>query len=371
MQFNPTTRRTFFKNAAKAILLSVLFNPLRNLLAYGNNETIPSWTELVDHARWCPTVHNLQPHLIKIISETEAELYYNPPRLLPIGDPNSIFATLAMGIFQEHLSIAASPYGKKVEITEVFSPVNIENKEPTLFAKLRLISSTEKEELNRELIKKRRTSRLKYNGKPLNQETLAKIKNETAKFEHTFFSTSNQEVVDLLVKLNQETLFEDINSKANCEELDHLFRYTKKEAKTKKDGLWAKCMCFPGLLVKSVLQHPEKWHKGLREKLLTKYYKAAFKGTSTICWFEGKFDNTNDWLKAGRMFARTWLLITKENAYIQPFGSLITNIKAYKQINEELAHPAEGNKLWMIFRTGYSKEPTRSFRLSTEEIIIK
>lgn len=371
MQFN-STRRRFLKNTAKAILVAVFFNPIRKLFAYGNNETIlPSWSELIDFARWCPTVHNLQPHQIKIISETEAELYYNPLRLLPIGDPSSIFATVAMGIFHEHLSIAASPYGKKVEMTEVGSSIDTGMTKPTLFAKLKLIPSTEKEELNRELTKKRKTSRLCYNNKSLSQETLAKIKSETNKFQHEFFSTSNDEAVDFLVKLNQETLFEDINSKANCKELDHLFRYTKKEAKTKKDGLWAKCMCFPGWLVKSVLQHPEKWHTGLREKLLAKYYKAAFKGTSTICWFEGKFDNTNDWLKAGRMFARTWLLITKENAYIQPFGSLITNINAYKQIKEKLAHTKENNTLWMIFRAGYSKEPTRSFRLSTEEIIIK
>ena len=124
-------------------------------------------------------------------------------------------------------------------------------------------------------------------------------------------------------------------------------------------------------LMKSVFQHPEKWHKGLREKLIAKHYQAAFKGTATICWFEGRFNNTKDWLQAGRMFARTWLLITKENAYIHPFGSLITNIEAYKKINEKLGQSKKNNKLWMIFRIGYSKEPIRSFRLNTEEIIIR
>ena len=72
MQFN-STRRRFLKNTVKAILLAIFFNPIKKLLAYGNDDArLPSWVELIDYARWCPTVHNLQPHQIKIISETEA-----------------------------------------------------------------------------------------------------------------------------------------------------------------------------------------------------------------------------------------------------------------------------------------------------------
>ena len=40
------------------------------------------------------------------------------------------------------------------------------------------------------------------------------------------------------------------------------------------------------------------------------------------------FKNVNfydDYLDNGRMFARCWLMITGVDAYIHPFGSLITN----------------------------------------------
>ena len=98
---------------------------------------------------------------------------------------------------------------------------------------------------------------------------------------------------------------------------------------------------------------------------------STFKGTSTICWFAGQFNNSEDWIKCGRMFARNWLIMTDENAYMHPFGSLITIVNANNKIVSSLTNPDNSKKIWMIFRAGYSKIPTRSFRLSTNQIIIK
>ncbi len=368
---NLNSRRAFIKNSIKATFLFVLANPLKQLLAFPKNENkLPSWAALVELARWCPSVHNLQPHRIRIISDTEAELYYDVARLLPVGDPNAIFTTVAMGIFIEHLSIAAGAYGAKVKIDDVVDTISISKTGLTLFARLKLVSTSEKEELDKALIKKRRTSRLHYNGMPLKQDTLDKLKIQTAQFGHEFFSSSEEDIIDFVINLNQQTLFEDLKSKADRDELNHLFRYTREEAEIKRDGLWAKCMGFPGYLMKSVFIHHQRWEKGWRKKLLANYYKASFKGTTTICWFGGAFSNTADWLLAGKMLARNWLLITKEGAYIHPFGSLITNTGAYQKIKAQLTTPAQDKKIWMIFRAGYSDEPARSYRLSAEEIII-
>jgi hypothetical protein len=369
---NDLSRRHFIRNTSTALFSVALFNPLGSLFVASKKENkLPSWTELVDYARWCPTVHNLQPHQIKIISDNEAELYYNPSRLIPVGDPESIFATVAMGIFIENLSIASAIYGQKVEIKQIINPIDVKSTSVTLFAKLKLVTSDEKEVLNRELILKRKTSRLHYNGKPLSDNLLDKMKNETESFNHEFFSTSDEDSINAIIQLNQETLFEDLESKPMRDELNQLFRYDKEEAEVKKDGLWAKCMGFSGSLMKSVFINHEKWTKGLRRSLLSHNYKNSFKGTSTVCWFGGDFNNAQDWTQAGRMFARNWLLLTQENAYLQPFGSLITNEEAYKKINQKFQQPASNKKIWMIFRAGYSNEPTRSFRLNTNEIIIK
>jgi hypothetical protein len=129
-------------------------------------------------------------------------------------------------------------------------------------------------------------------------------------------------------------------------------------------------MGFSGILMKSVFRNPEIWSHGLKKKVLANHYKASFAGTGTIGWFRGDFDSPNDWLLAGKVLARNWLLITREKAFIQPFGSLITNIGAYGKINKKFGMPVDGKKIWMLFRIGYSEEPVKSYRLNVNEIII-
>jgi len=365
-------RRVFIKKLLFGVTFVLFSNPLKKLWASTKTSPYkpPSWRGLVEIARWCPTIHNLQPHQVKIISETEAELLYNPERLLPVGDSDSIFTTIAMGVFIEHLSIAAAPFGYKVITDRLYDPISIKSMKPTIFAKLKLVSSSEKEELNKELIVERRTSRTHYDGKRLDENTLQRIKKESKKFGHDFFHSSESELIDFVTTLNEKALFEDLGSNPNRNELDQLFRYNKKEAEFYKDGLWTKCMGFSGRLTRSIFKNHQKWTKGFRKKLLKKYYISTFKGTSTICWFAGAFKQTEDWVQCGRMFARTWLIMTDENAYIQPFGSLITNENAYSEIEAKLTQPVNPKKIWMIFRAGYSKTPSRSYRLSTNEIVI-
>tara|TARA_B100000795_G_scaffold201289_1_gene155005 strand:+ start:19 stop:1131 length:1113 start_codon:yes stop_codon:yes gene_type:complete len=367
------SRRLFIKNTALGLFSIALLNPFKQLWALTKNEPNipPSWGELVEIARWCPTIHNLQPHQVKIISETDADLFYDPGRLLPVEDPDSIFTTIAIGVFVEHLSIAAAPFGYKVIIDHLYDPISIKSVKSTIFAKLKLVSSFEKEVLNEKLILKRRTSRIHFDGKSLNEETIYKIKKESEKFGHDFFHSSEKDIVDFIIGLNEETLFEDLGSKSTRDELDRLFRYNKKEAEDNKDGLWTKCMGFSGSLTRSVFKNHDKWSDGLRKKLLKRHYASTFKGTSTVCWFGGMFNQSDDWINCGRMLARNWLIMTNENAYIHPFGSLITNKNAYNKINTKLTQPDNPKKIWMIFRAGYSKTPTRSYRLTTNEILIK
>lgn len=363
-------RRKFLKNGIQATFL-LAFNPIQRLFAAPKmSDALPTWNQLVEIARWCPTIHNLQPHQLKIISETEAELYYDPKRLLPVGDPNAVFVTIALAMFVEHLSIAAGLDGFKVEIDEVYQAVSTKAAESTRFARLKLIPTVEKESLHASLIMKRRTSRLHYNGRSLAKETIDRIRQEALAFEHEFFHSSDQEFVDFVIDLNQQTLFEDLESKQGREELHRLFRYTDEDAARLKDGLWYKAMAFPGNLMRSVFENHQRWEKGARKLVLGNYYQHSFNGTASVCWFGGAFDRPQDWINAGKMFARTWLIMTKDNAYIHPFGSLITNQGAYAQINEKLTQASGTKKIWMIFRAGYSKEPVRSFRLSTEEIIL-
>jgi hypothetical protein len=327
------------------------------------------WAEIADYARWCPTVHNLQPHKVKILSSREAMLYYDTARLLPVEDPLCRFTTTAMGIFIEHLSIAAGIYNLKVDY-EILRDISIADKGIVAFARLKLVPSEKEEVLKRELIKKRRTSRLHYDGVGIGPGVIDAMKTEALAFKQQLYSTGDKDLVNYLIDLNQKTLFEDLDSDATRNELNGLFRYDQQEAETRKDGLWAACMNFPGWLMRSVFQHHEKWDHGIKKTLIKDFYKASFKGTTTLGWFAGDFTTTHERLMAGRLLARNWLFLTSRNIYIQPFGSLITNQNAYSTMKEKLNLPGP-SQLWMIFRMGYSKEPARSYRLDLKDILIE
>ena len=188
-------------------------------------QKLPSWQELVNWARWAPSVHNLQPYRLKIISEEKALLCYDPEFLLPVGDPKSEFATAVMGVFAESLSIAAAPFGYKVEMSTILQTISTDSKEVQPFAQLQLVPNLSKESLAPELLLKRRTSRTDYDGEPLSSATVERCTAIVSNLGGKLFHTHDPEKVEMLVKINQATLFEDLSHAPMREELDRLFRW--------------------------------------------------------------------------------------------------------------------------------------------------
>ena len=131
---------------------------------YGSFQKTPSWESLIEWARWAPSVHNLQPQRVQVISETEALLCYDPNFLLPVGDPKSEFALAVFGVFVESLSIAAAPYGFRVYLSELIEGPSTQKEGIQTFGKIRMAELIGKEELNPELLKQRRTARTDYDG---------------------------------------------------------------------------------------------------------------------------------------------------------------------------------------------------------------
>ncbi len=361
-------RRGFLKKITVGTIGVSLINPFFNQL-FGFH-TIPKWIDLLEIAKWCPTIHNLQPQKLKIISEDEAHLYYDPSRLLPHGDPDSIFATVAMGVFIEHMSVTAGKYGYTVNVEKIFDDISVKKEEDTIFAILKLKKSAQKEPLCSSLIKKRRTSRGRYDGAPVKKTVLEELEKEARFFDNTFHYTQDNELINQLKKVNQEALFEDLENDDIRNELDSLFRYNKVDAALKKDGLWARCMGFAGGLLRSVFKDYQIWTKGISKKILRNTYMSSFIGTTTICWYRGPFNTKSDYIDSGRMFARSWLKLTNFDLYIHPFGSLITNQSAHKKIKKHFYDKNDHQPIWMIYRLGYSKTPARSYRLETDEFLI-
>lgn len=328
------------------------------------------WIQLLEYARWTPSPHNLQPWKLKILSETESELYYDSKRLLPITDPTGRFCILGLGMFVDSLRIAASSKKYDLEVEYEKQPFDYNSKVPVLFAKLYLKPSNHNEILNPEIIKNRRTSRLPYNNKPISEDLISLFKNETSKFGNSFFASSDQEMVDWIVKLNRDTLFYDLGDKNSRTEIGALLRFSNSEANSKKDGLWSYCFHIPGWFMKVFFNYEKFFELPLIKQLLLAYYENTMRGTRTVAWIQAPFINFDDFINAGYAFNRVWLKMAENDVYLHPFGSVITNPNAHEKLKEKFSIDESKEMVWILLRIGYSEIPPRSLRLDIEDILL-
>jgi len=329
------------------------------------------WFELLEYARWTPSPHNVQAWKLKIISETEADLYYEPKRLLPVTDPTGCFSVIGFAMFVDSLSLAANSKSLKVEAKYQKEDFDFKSPTPVLFANLRLVPTSEKESLDKELIKSRRTSRLPYNNVPVSEELIKLFQAEAEKFGNHLKTSSDPEMVKWVMDLNAETLFYDMGDEHARKEIGALLRYTDEEAKKQKDGLWSYCFHIPGWFMKIFFNYEKFFELPIIKDILISYYKSTMKGTRTVAWIEGPFNDFDDLINAGYAFNRLWLKMAEQNVYLHPFGSVITNPNAHKRLDEKFKFKNDQDMMWLLLRIGFSEVPPRSLRLESEEIILK
>jgi len=329
------------------------------------------WEDLLGYARWAPSPHNTQPWKVKALSASDADLYYDPRRLLPVEDDNFRFFFVAIGIFCETLKVAAGAGGRDVEVEYVTEAISPDADAPQLLAHLHLVPSSQAEPLDPELIKARRTSRLPYDGRPLSTIALAELAAEARRFGHEFGYSTDEEVVRWVIQLDKDTLFSDLQDEATREEITSWFRFSASEADARPDGLWSHAFGLPGPLLRFVLNRSYLLHLPLVRQAAMSAYSQTMTGVATVGWVMGPFATFSDWLMAGHMLARFWLLLTKHRGYLHPFGSVITNDVSHRQMLERLGEIETDTRLvWLLLRLGYSKEPPRSKRLPVGDLLL-
>ncbi|MCE9591255.1 MAG: hypothetical protein K8S99_12100 [Planctomycetes bacterium] len=329
-----------------------------------------TWREVLEYARWAPSPHNTQHWKFKLIDERRAVLFYDPARLLPIEDGAGRFMASGMGILLEMMSIAAAPLGLEVRGTPLNVPLDASARQPSPFADLELMVRAEPEPLDRELIRQRRTSRLPYNDRPVPPALLEELSRVAERFGHQFEHSNDPAEVAWVVGLNAETMFYDLRDDATRGEIGHWARYSLADAQQRGDGLAAFAMLFPGWLMRLFFEKNRLFQVPGLHQLCKWSYKRSMRGTRTVAWISGKFQEQPDCITAGRALARLWLTMTKHGVYLHPFGSVITNHRSHQYMEEHFAGTQRRHPLWLLVRLGQSDLPPRALRLLLDELII-
>jgi hypothetical protein len=334
------------------------------------------WREVGRYARSTPSPHNTQPFRLEILDETRAEIVFLPRRGLFVADPLGRFTWLTAGIFAEICRIAAHSLGHRIDVAFDYSPMypGGDHETPQTLARLTLEDAGGAiPDIPAELILKRQTSRLAYDGSVCPPEIISELQREASRLGHRFETRTDAEAIRWVIELNKEALFHDLDEEPLRKELIGWLRFSRREEDLTRDGLSARCLTFPGPLLKSFFLNHRFWTLPGIRSIVGAVYGATMRGIGTIGWLRGPYVTSQDWVAAGTVMIRLWLLLTAHGYYWHPYGSVITSEAARgKMIRHlDIADEAGGKDMvWLLLRLGKSPKPPVSERLPLEEVIL-
>jgi hypothetical protein len=340
------------------------------------NENDGIWRSIIELAGRYPSPHNSQPIRVTIDSATEVTVYYDLDLGLPAENYGIPFGHVCAGVFIESVAIAAAAQGYEIREKLFDQDMDFESKSRLhKIAILELRASNinmEWAERRLEALKKRQTSRRPYDARLVNRSVIEQAKQIAATAGQTFHVTEDPKLIESIIQVNQETLFDDLQNEAVYKEIMHWLRFSKKDAAKKRDGLSAETMIMPGRLLKFAMSNRWLWNYPVVGTIIRGVYLNTMNGVRQLGWLEGKFDGPIDYIESGRCFMKIWILFTENDVYLHPFGTVITNPRSHKKFIELTNIKEDKNSMaWMLFRFGYSKVPPRAWHRDPATIIIK
>lgn len=333
------------------------------------------WKNILKTAIHIPSPHNVQPWLVKIVDEQNAELYIDSKRTLPKEDITGSFIILTMGMFIEAISILAERKGFRLSYKlfhepDWYAPAILEHTQHTFipFAKLKLSScKIIDNSYDEKIFLKRRTSRLNLKNITVPTGALKNLKRIANDWQQNLSITTDAKQIERIMEWNTQALFEDLNNPDYRDEIAEWFRYSNKSSNKHRDGLDYRSMNTPRLTFWMSAKMSFLMKTPILKHVLAKVYRSQLGKIPTLGIIAGGFWKPADSIEAGKFLIRFWLETATHDLYIHPFGNLVTNKKIAKLVENELKVP----NIWLVFKIGFSDEPPKSQRLPLEKIIIQ
>lgn len=208
----------------------------------------------------------------------------------------------------------------------------------------------------------RKTSRKENVHRVVPVQVLDELAGVVEGFGYTIKFTSDQNVIESVLQQNITALFSDVNDWPYFSELKPLLMLgPKSEA---KDGLHYKAMNMSQLELAALKHLPKLVQVPLLDTLMRRVYRKQIGYCQCLAFISGDFWERQDALNAGKMLITFWLTMSKHGIYLHPFGNLVTNREARKQVEDQMGI----QDMWFVCRVGYTVEPEESNRFSVAEI---
>ncbi|HEV7182857.1 MAG TPA: hypothetical protein VGN33_00045 [Leifsonia sp.] len=332
------------------------------------------WGSIVEDARHYPSPHNSQPIKVRPVDDTNAEIFYDLDLGLPAESFGIPFGHVCAGVFLEGLHTVAAGNGFDVSETLDHGEMDFTSADrlhPLGTVSLSRRALTDEDRRRHALFLRRQTSRRPYDAVLVPDAVVESAAQVAAAGGHRFRTTADPAIVRDVVRINQSTLFSDLQNDAVYDEIMTWLRFSREDARERGDGLSAEAMLMPGGILRFAMGHRELWQTPVIGAAIRSIYLNTMRGVRQLGWLEGPFSGPADYVEAGRTFLQVWLQLTAAGVALHPFGTVITNPSSHSAFATAVdAEESDGRMAWMLFRFGHSKRPPVAHRRPASAMLV-
>ncbi len=305
----------------------------------------PEMEKMLFYGTLAPSSHNAQMWKVRITGPLEIEVFLDTNRLLPQVDPDNREAFISIGTFLENLGEAAFSLGYRA---------NIDIQEHPMDERAAIIQFIKDDALppdNSYLsnILSRHTIRTAY---LTNELTISEINyflssDQYHVFYYSFSSDEGKYLSQNLIKANRQQMADD-----NKElELSEWFRFSQKDIDQKKDGMVLDIQGIGGWIAGIFFNKDTVMSKIFREQGV-EMVKNAVGNCSGYLVVTAEGTSPKDWISAGMLSEKIWLMAASKKIAIQPMSQLLEEIPWKLEIMQKIGL---NKPIAMLFRVGYIK----------------
>jgi len=322
-----------------------------------------------------PTAHNTQPWRIQVMSDTEAQVYFDPYRLLPATDPPGRQVHISHGTLLEMTAIAATHLGYRADVEllpEGEMTLAEYGTKPTAYLSLIADSQVTEDPLFSQVLL-RRSSRLPHTPQPITDDERAAI-TAAATIAGVQPGWIPSQRMAQAIEFAIQGMTVEARGHGTFQETNQWFRFSDAEIAAKGDGLNANTAGVTGLplLVLRMITRPGNWHMWFnRAGFLSAFAKAA-RSTQALFTLVTPANTMDSWITTGRSYMRAQLTASGYNLRFHPVSQTLQEfpqmdpLRARMDALVDVTPPA---KLQMLVRVGHTQPPALSPRRDLQSIV--
>ena len=357
----PSTRDQLAKRPDVARLAT----PIDKAIAYGCN---------------APNPHNTQAWKLRHTSDLQTVLYVDKARLLPVTDPPARQIHIGCGCFIETLSAGASTmgFGTAVEsFPEGTYGLSEAGMKPVARITLTPAAETQPDELSGYLYARQTNRRPSPGGAPVSDQQFADIAKCVRESDVQVIGINDRARMEPLLAIFDRAMTIEVQTRHLYEESRVWTRFSERERAEKRDGLSLPQAGVVGRtlpLQEWYLKHGDirRWNSKPALNASLKVFRAGVASTQGLLLLKTATNTQQDWIKAGRAYARAGLAAARLGLQMHPFSQVLQEYPEMtdlqRQFNDLMGVTGE-EKIQMAVRLGKGPAPYYSYRRNEESLV--